>query len=83
MISIMTEKEMWSIGRKAAKEVADKYLNVQINFTGIPVKGKFSTLAELFIASKEARIERLYPLGVLLYADETLKPIRLQQELEQ
>jgi hypothetical protein len=82
MGATVNEKEIWLIGRKAAKEVANKYLSLQINFTAAPLTGKSATLVEVFIASKGARNEHLYPLGVLLHSDETLTAATLQRELE-
>jgi hypothetical protein len=83
MSSRMNEKEIWALGRKAAQEVASKYLSIEVNFTAAPLTGKNATLVEVYITSKGARNEHLYPLGVLLYKDETLRAAILQHELEQ
>ncbi|MEO8609556.1 MAG: hypothetical protein ABI690_16815 [Chloroflexota bacterium] len=78
----MNEKEIWIVGRKAAKEVASRYLSLQINFTASPVPDNEATFAEVFIASKGARKEQLYPLGILLHSDVTLNEAKLQRKLE-
>jgi hypothetical protein len=78
----MNEKEIWAVGRKAAKEVTSRYLSLQINFTASPVPGSEGIFSEVYIASKGARREKLYDLGILLHSDENLTEARLQRNLE-